>query len=232
MNIGAPTLLASYAYQQAGGGSAGVSAALASLASSANDVATMVRKTGLGQEFDLLQLSNTKALDVGTYDLQVAAGKGPQVVQNLINPPAGYANPLLTQQTVLNPNVVGAYTKYQYGEAKKAGQTNAFTLQTTGTAAEATQGFQGDLYNSAMPPSKTFKANALAFFDPMDVNQDGFISPAETISYALENPQLDPMDANLDGVVSPAEELVYSLSHPGSQYLKNLGLGNFLDIIA
>lgn len=238
MNIGAPTLLASFAYQQAGGGTAGVSAALASLESSARDVTQMVKQIGSGQTFDLLELSKTSALDTATYNLQAAAGKGTQAMQDLLNPPTGYSNPLLTgqttpspyalatdavgafnlysppTQTVLNADVVGAYGKYQYAQAEKAGQGNAATQQATTTAANATQGFQPGLHDSAMPRTTSWEAISQANANPKDSNQDGLVSPAEILSYALKNPYYDPKDTNLDGLVSPAEELAYSLSHP------------------
>lgn len=228
MNIGASTLLADYAYRQAGGGSTGVSAALAALEASAKEVAGLVKKSGFGQSFDLLEFGASKAFGTKTYPLEKAAGKGPSLVQELINPPMGYGNPLLTPTTVLNPNVVGAFAAYQYGQAKKAGDLPAFQ---EAIRAETAKTFKEGLYDSAQPLPKERRAHAFSFFDPMDTNRDGYVSPMESLRYAQTNPAVDPKDRNLDGRVSPAEEWAYELAHPNHGLPRNSD-SEFIDVFA
>lgn len=222
MNIGAPALLVGYAYHQAGGGSAGVAAALAALEQASGDTATLVKSAGAGPTLDLLELGQTKALEAGTYSLLESAGLGPQVVQNLLNPPTGYSNPLLTARRGLDPGTVGAFAKYQYSQAEKAGQTALYTQQATKDAWGAVEAFPADLYDSAIPPSSQPKSAPKTLTHPMDANQDGLVSPTEKLGYALDHAYLDPKDSNLDGFVSPSEAFAYSLQHPAQSWLEAL----------
>jgi hypothetical protein len=226
MAIGAPTLLVGYAYHQAGGGGAGVAAALAALEKEAQQVTDLVKKTGSGQGFELLERSKAAALKVGTFPLRESAGQVAGLIQDLIHPPSGYGNPLLTPQTVLNPGVVGAYAAYQYQKAQETDQGAEATRAATQAATESALGFPEDLYASARPGGAPLKTKAKAYFDFRDTDQDGFVSPAEAYAHALSHPHLDPRDTNQDAFVSPAEELAYLLKHPEVEVLHRLGPGH------
>lgn len=223
MAIGAPALLVGYAYHQAGGGSAGVRAALTALEGKAKEVTDLVRKTGMGQTFNLLEQSKANVLKVETYPLLDPKDQGAKLIQDLISPPTGFGNPLLTPQTVVNPNVVGAYANYQYRKAETAGLGPKATQAATHGATESALGFPEDLYRSALAGDRDFQTKAKAYFDPRDTNLDGFVSPAESQAHALSHPHLDPRDTNQDAFVSPAEELAYLLKHPEVEVVHRLG---------
>ncbi|MBI3132167.1 MAG: hypothetical protein HYZ13_12670 [Acidobacteria bacterium] len=211
MNVGAPTL-ASYAYQLAGGGSQGVLAALAALKTAGSDVAGLIQSAGPGTGVEpALQASQDSGLEVGAFGLQVGAGLGAQALQDLLNPPLGFANPLLSTQGFLSLEAATAFAGYLYAEAQRTGQTGAFTQYALNSALDALLGTPNDL----LEPGPASEALRQATLDPKDANEDGIVTPAETLFYALSHPQFVPQDANLDGFVTPAEALAYELRHPG-----------------
>lgn len=127
MDVLAPTLLASYAYQQAGGGSYGVLAALDAINQSGLDAAALVQSAGPVAGSDALQASQNSGLEVGTFRLLDAGGLGAQALQALLNPPLSFANPFLNTQSYLSLNAAAAYAGYLYAQAQRAGLGAAYT---------------------------------------------------------------------------------------------------------
>lgn len=55
------------------------------------------------------------------------------------------------------------------------------------------QSAQSPFPNPALQPAKASNARARAVYtDPRDTNQDGIVSPAEALAYALKHPELAP----------------------------------------
>jgi hypothetical protein len=55
------------------------------------------------------------------------------------------------------------------------------------------QGAQNPFQNQRLQPAGTSNARARAVYtDPRDTNQDGIVSPAEALAYALKHPELAP----------------------------------------
>lgn len=56
----------------------------------------------------------------------------------------------------------------------------------------------------ASQASQTAQASQAAYFDPADTNQDGVVSPAEALAYALAHPELALQKAGQAGSTSAA----------------------------
>ncbi len=50
---------------------------------------------------------------------------------------------------------------------------------------------QAGTQTAALPTAKTAKASLPVAYDPADTNQDGVVSPAEALAYALRHPELE-----------------------------------------
>lgn len=221
MDLGAPTALASYAYLQAGGGGAGVLAALKAVTTSGNDVAGLVQSAGATEAQNGVQSSQGLALAAGTFELQASQGLASEALDNLLNPPLGFANPFINAQGVTDPSQAQAYAAYLYNQAQAQGQTALLTTALLKSAQASTQTATTQLQATPPKPAEVAKATtpaagsarSAAGFDPMDTNRDGIVSPAESQAYGLSHPGLDPRDANYDGFVSSVEELAYAQQH-------------------
>ncbi|HJV48263.1 MAG TPA: hypothetical protein VJ549_03210 [Geothrix sp.] len=54
---------------------------------------------------------------------------------------------------------------------------------------------QSGTTSAALSAAKTTKVALPASYDPADTNQDGVVSPAEALAYALKHPELDLLKA-------------------------------------
>ncbi|HJW32096.1 MAG TPA: hypothetical protein VJ505_01910 [Holophagaceae bacterium] len=213
MYVGAPSALASYAYQQAGGSTQGILAALNVATQAGSDVAGLLQSAGATG----VQAGPAPGLTAETYAFNAAAGQGAQALQDLLNPPLGYANLFMNPQGVTDPAQAQAYAAYLYSQAQAQGQTTLLTKAmlkaADATAQTATTQLQAPAAKEPVAEAPAKRAAPAMGFDPLDTNQDGLVSPAESRAYGLSHPGLDPMDANYDGFVSTAEELAYARAH-------------------
>lgn len=56
----------------------------------------------------------------------------------------------------------------------------------------------------APPASQAAQASQAAYYDPADTNQDGVVSPAEALAYALAHPELALLKADQTSSTSAA----------------------------
>lgn len=231
MDIGAPALLASYAYQQAGGGREGVLAALGTLDAPSRTATTLI---GGGPTGDTLELGATD-LGAATYGLAAAGGQGSAALQELLNRTVSYDALFGQTPGALDARSAAAYAAYQYAQAQRTGQIPAFLKEALGPSGSVSQAYAADLLGSVpmveapAPAAKEAETPAGVdthqtaatptlldsfAYDPMDTNQDGVVSAGETLAYGLDHAFLDPRDTNFDGFVSPMEAQVYAWRHP------------------
>lgn len=237
MDLQLSAALSRYAYHLAGGGYAGVLAALESTRTTATAAAGLVAGASAGE--DLLARTQATELAAGAYGLEVAGGGDDQALQDLLRlgPETPEWLPVATDP-LAEAGVVAAEARYAYLQALRAGQGQAFALATAaqvrtdlGQATRLLASAELPEPTGPLPEDATPDATPDAGADPagetsgdrapaflgyarQDADQDGLVSALEFNAYAARHPGLAVADANQDGQVTPAEGLAYGLAHP------------------